>query len=238
MSVRKLGLSLGLSLVASLVFPEPSFSAIYSFSGTDLPGSTGAGKTSQVLTSYQTSADLFTWESTFEQNVEGILPDGAWLVVNGGSNPKGQAGELPIFYLDSTNDTVSVFEYNGANKSDSYRSPGNFLGATSLNTFETADSVTFSFDFDATEINNLDLGLDWQGLNFDDQIGIWFHGVSGLSTDYDKHTQALTYFNYKTQSWYDTAYQDTSKIPEPSLLIGLLAIGAYFGGDAWKKRNR
>lgn len=222
----KTTISLAGALLGLGILPLPVPAATYSFSTTgDLPGSTGAGQTTSIETSYNTSTDLFKWSSTFTPNSHGILPDGAWLVVNDGPNPKGNAGELAIAYLDEQNETVSLFEYNGLNKADSYLTPGNLLATTKLNTQRANDSVTFGFDFNATDLNNLSLGDDWKGLQFNDSIGIWFHGVSELETKYADEQLSLFVYNY--QSWYDTANKKTEKIPEPSILLGLLGLGAY-----------
>lgn len=208
------------------LLPEPTPAAIFQFQTEgNLPGSKRAGKTTEIFTRYDTESELFEWSSTFTPNDKGVLPEGAWLVVNDGPNPKGVSGELAIAYLDESANKVSLFEYNGLNKADSYLDPGNFLASTALNTTRTADSVTYDFSFDATEINSLDLGPNWKGVQFDDEIGIWFHGVSGLETQYKPSMHELVYFNYEKQSWYDVAHKDTEKIPEPSALLGLGLIG-------------
>ena len=224
--MTKAPIALLLSVVGLALLPKPSLSATFRFQTEgNLPGNKGAGRITEIDTTYDTETELFNWSSTFTPNAHGVLPDGAWLVVNDGPNPKGHGGELAIAYLDELNQQVSFYEYNGANKSNSYRSPGNFLASTGLTTDRTADSVTFSFDYDATDLNSLDLGDNWQGISFNDEIGIWFHGVSGLHTSYDE--QELEEFIYQSQSWYDVSHKETEKIPEPSMLLGMLAIGGF-----------
>lgn len=204
---------------------SPVSAAIFQFSASDpsgLNGSKRAGKTTEVKASYDTDSDLFKWSSTFVANGKGRTPDGAWLVVNNGPNPKGNTGELAIAYLDEAEGKVSFFEYNGANSANSYNSPGNYLAFTDLNVNKGSNSVTYDFEFDSTDLNNLGLGPNWKGLQFDHEIGIWFHGVDDLHTSYtgDK----LTEFIYRKQSWYDVGHKKTEKIPEPSTMFGLFGL--------------
>ena len=222
-----------LTTASVLVASAPAFATTFSFEKSYPNGQDRAGDVSFIETSYQNDNGLFKWSATFEE-VDGILPDGAWLVVNDGPNPKQHDGEFAIYYLDGTEDIVSIFEYNGANDSNSLDSPGNFLGSTGLTVEEGTGSKTFSFEFDTDGINALtDIGPDWKGTSFNDRIGIWFHGVKDLETAYKldesgERTNELLQFNYDrvNQSWYDIGHQKATAVPEPATVaaMGLFAL--------------
>ena len=82
-----------------------------------------AGKLEELYAYYNSSTKVFQWRTEFSP-VDGKLPDGYWLAVNNGPNPKGHAGELALLYADFTdpNDPIlTVYAYNGANGFSSYR---------------------------------------------------------------------------------------------------------------------
>lgn len=144
---------------------------------------------------------------------QGYLPDGFWLVLNGGPNPKGHSGELAIMYFDASNlaaPEVSIYAYNGQSGDSSFRDgirndgptgqPGNQTPDRILSSLVSTDwifekSVTdgttrdFVLDIDAGPIQDHlplypDPVDDWTGAQFADHIGIWFHPVSGMSAQY------------------------------------------------------
>ena len=218
---------------ASVLFASsPAFAAKFTFSGADLGQNENVGFNKAITTSYNGS-DLFEWSATFKDN-GGALADGAWLVVNGGGNPKQSKDKLAIFYMDGGEDKkVSIFEYNGKNNSDSLGEA--YLGSTDLVVSELGDERTFSFKLDMTDINSrTDLGQNWKGAQFTDRVGIWHHGVDGLKTDYDENGK-LVKFEYDEQGWYDIGSKPTTAVPEPATAVSL---GLFAATAAFIKRKQ
>ncbi len=175
---------------------------------------------------------------------------GFWLVVSPGPNPKGHAGELAAFYMDAStidgisnkNAKLSVYAYNGVNGSTSWAdgtggggTPDRIINSiastswiNSLTMVQNADGTrTFSFDIDATTIQShvpTHPGpggpAEWTGCSFGPKIGVWFHPVAGLSTDY-RTDGFLKKFQYGSQGWLDGSNFQTT--PEP---LSLIALGA------------
>lgn len=78
---------------------------------------------SSITAEYQPGTKRFKWDFTANSNVNGF-----WLVVSPGPNPKGNAGELAILYLDAktltANSTITprltIYNYNGTNGTNSW----------------------------------------------------------------------------------------------------------------------
>lgn len=227
---------LAFAALSSLFAAVPANAATYTFDGDNLGGNKTVGDHTNITTTYNTSTDLFTWSSTFTDNGNGPLAEGAWLVISDGENPKKNADEYAIFYLDGTQNTVSIYNYNGANSANSYQSE-TFLASTTLDVTNSGNSRTFEFSFDATDLNDDIHGLfgsEWKGITFDESIGIWFHGAGNLSTSYDTDGSLLT-FSPTATGWYDTKNKTTTAVPEPASLV---AIGLFAVGAATKLRKR
>lgn len=83
----------------------------------------GSSWFSSITAEYQPDTKRFKWDFTAGSSVNGF-----WLVVSPGANPKGNAGELAILYLDAktltANSTITprltVFNYNGVNGLNSH----------------------------------------------------------------------------------------------------------------------
>ena len=211
-----------------LMASAPAFATTFTFDQSNLGQNAAAGFNKSITTSFSNESDLFKWSATFKEN-NGTLADGAWLVVNDGPNPKGHTSESVIFYLDGLAKKVSLFEYSGKNNSSSSLS-NKYLGSLALNVSDSGNERTFSFSRDMTDINNLmTLGSNWKGTAFANTVGIWHHGVAGLSTAYD-NTGKLTQFNYTTSGWYDVSNKKTTAVPEPATAasLGLFAIAGAF----------
>ena len=211
-----------------LLAGAPAFATTFTFDKSNLVQNATAGFNKSITTSYSNESDLFKWSATFKEN-NGMLADGAWLVVNDGPNPKGYTSESVIFYLDGLAKKVSMFEYSGINDSNSSLSK-TYLGSLALDVSTSGNERTFSFSRDMTDINDLmTLGSKWKGTAFADKIGIWHHGVAGLSTAYD-NTGKLTQFNYTKHGWYDISHGETTAVPEPATAasLGLFAVAGAF----------
>lgn len=227
------------------LLPLSSQAAIYSYASG--PGQLGHDSHNasydRIFTSYNDDSEEFIWEA------EGITkdgyggPDGFWLVVNAGGNPKGaDVNELAIFYADLNTERLWAYAYNGANNSNSWSEPGILINSY----FDGELSVTenaFRFQIDATDINNFEHdeiteaneqnGGMWSGVQFFESIGIWFHPVWGLTSETLSDSIAempfltvgtapigdqLTQFDYDKSTWFDTEYLDTkvSAVPLPA----------------------
>lgn len=238
--------ALSIFLLSTLgLLPLSSLAAIYSYEAG--PGQLGRDSHNasydRIFTSFNDDSEEFTWEA------EGITkdgyggPDGFWLVVNAGGNPKdAEVNELAIFYADLNTEQLWAYAYNGANNSNSWSDPGILIKSYVDGELSVSDN-SFSFQIDATEINNFEHdeitesneqnGGAWSGVEFFDAVGIWFHPVWGLTSETLADSDPLTQFDYDKSSWFDTAYRDThvSAVPLPasiwflgSSLLALLGI--------------
>lgn len=160
--------------------------------------------------------------------------DSFWTVVSPGPNPKSNKDEYVIFYGDLKNNQLTSYVYDGKNSADSYKS-SRFLGSHKLTTRDIdKDTKWTSFTLDVTAMNNLNLGPDWQGAKFGENIGIWFHPSSGSKFHYNKNG-SISKFSYTKQGWFDVANQPTcahiSSVPEPGeyalFILGTLSL-VYF----------
>lgn len=113
---------------------------------------------------------------------EFIKDDGFWLVLTAGVNPKGIANEYAILYGDLKNNRISAYKYNGQNSPNSWQDPTAYIRQYN-NVFSTAGG-TFSFKLDVTSLNALAFGTQLN-IGFGNEIGIWYHNVSALTSAYD-----------------------------------------------------
>jgi hypothetical protein len=227
-----------LILLSSVLAIGNAAATTYSFDTTYPSGSQGAGDISAFSATYNNDSEVLGWSTTIEREA-GNLANGFWMVLSDGENPKNDVNEYAIVYGDGLTGDLTAYTYNGINSSDSWATPGDYIETfTDVLTMDTsvADEVTFSFSIDATGVNDHDPdnGLvatdDWDGINFDEHIGIWFHAVvfDGAGPTYDNDGK-LTSFPYSSQSWYDASWQATTVVPVPaavwlfgSALVGLL----------------
>lgn len=224
--------------LAIAITGAPATAATFSYHVTGPGGRDDAGETKEILTTFDDETNLFTWSSTFARNqLTNVLPDGGWLVVNNGPNPKAVVKEQAIFFLDGDAEKVSIYDYNGKKGPRSWKT-SSFIDSTTLDVHDAPNGDrTFSFSFDATELNAMadTFGPDWKGVAFDEKIGVWFHGVDGLKTRYASDG-SLRNFKYTDMSAFDVAMQpadmdnDAESVPEPgmALALGMTAATAAF----------
>jgi hypothetical protein len=208
------------------------------------PGQNPAGGTiSAVNSTFDTASKVFTWDVSFSDGVSGNT-NGYWLVVNDGPNPKSHDRELAIMYFDATSlaaPKVSIYRYNGANSNNSFSSPGDLLASSSVETSGIAASVSDSGDtrtmrlmVDATSINSRYGAAngfpDWEGIAFDDRIGMWFHPIRNAHFGYDG--LRITSLG-GTSGWLDGDHLTTTIIPAP----GAAALVAMGGLLATRRRR-
>jgi PEP-CTERM motif len=162
------------------------------------------GKVTDWNATFDTSGGTQKLSVDVAMGAEFVHDDGFWLVLNNGGNPKGINAELAILYGDIANNKITAYRYNGANSSSSYLDTSAFLG-TFDNAFKTTTN-SFSFTLDVTAINSINLP-SWKGIQFQDQIGIWYHGTDLLSASYNK--DQLTGFG-GSFGYYDTNGEKTT----------------------------
>lgn len=211
------------------------------------PAQNAAGGTiSSLRSTFDQNTDVFTWDVTYSDGVAKNT-NGYWLVVSDGPNPKNINSQLAIIYFDATNlaaPKVSVYRYNGANSSSSFQSPGDLLASTqgagaadiTASASQSGGTRSFSLSIDATAINARyapgasTVFPDWEGIEFGQQIGMWFHSIKNAGFQYNgARITGLT----GTAGWLDGSHETTTLIPTPG--AGALAIA---GGLLAARRRR
>lgn len=235
-------LSVFLAVILAVGAAQTAEATIYAYSDPTPTGENQAGTFESIAAQYDDQLQLFSWTASFSEGqngniLNGNLPDGFWLVVSDGPNPKNDEDEYAILYGDGATNKVTSYVYDGNNNANSYQTKP-FIKA-----FENGLSVTlangiktFSFSLNVSDINNFLNTPDWDGAQFDDMIGIWFHPfvTSGNGPEYDDNWQ-LTSLPIETQGWYDRKDQDTSVVPEPATVV-LFSTGLV--GAAIRRRKR
>lgn len=228
-----------LGAFASLALASAAFAGpIFGYNRVNPPEQNPAGgQISAIASTYDTNTSVFTWNVSFSDGVAKDT-DGYYLVVGPGPNPKGHAFEYAIIYFDASslaNPNVSIYRYNGNNDGTSFLTPGDLLassrtpGQTTITSSASAagGARTFNLTVNASAINALfnppttPQQADWRGIQYGQNIGVWFHPVTGLSTTYSG--TSLTKFDFRGQGWLDTANERTFEVPSPAsaALLGL-----------------
>ena len=140
--------------------------------------------------------------------------DGFWLVVSSGENPKTNANEYAILYGDRAENRITAYTYDGANSKNSFET------GTLLGTFDNAfsDGGTHPqygygmtmFSLDVAGINAAFDTPEWDGVQFGEETGIWFHQSSGTEFSYGTDG-AITGFDIDGQIWLDRAFDPTGQ---------------------------
>jgi hypothetical protein len=228
-----------LTLAIGLMAVSQANATLYSYDIMNPPGSAAAGDVTNFSTTYDDVTSQLTLSSTIAKS-GGKIADGFWLVLSDGPNPKHQVNEYAILYGDAISGNLTSYVYSGQNNSNSWSNPGifieSFTGGLSVDDSVT-DEVTFSFSIDASTINSFYNTPDWDGVSFGDEIGIWYHpavfGGNGPSYNLDG---SLGSFPITSAGWYDTAYRDTTTVPEPGVFM--LLISGLIGVFGVSRRRR
>jgi PEP-CTERM motif len=219
MMSRKL-ITAALTTVATLAVSQAAMATDtatkWVFDGPNLANTGGyGGKITDWNATFDTAGSTQKLAIDVAMGAEYVKDDGFWLVLNAGGNPKGVTTELAILYGDIANNKITAYRYNGANSSDSFLDASAYL-ATFNNAF-TKTTNSFSFALDVTALNSLNLA-GWKGAQFNNEIGIWYHGTGLLSAAYNKNL--LTRFGGNF-GWYDTGAEKT---------VGYCANGSLYSG--------
>jgi len=206
------------------------------------PQNSNGGKINWIKATNDVPSGDFSWTANFSDSPSGKKTQGYWVVVSPGPNPKGHAGELAIFFMDTTKASpiLTAYAYNGVNGSNSWQTPGDFIMSSqtgagvaatkSLTYTNNGDGTrTIGFKVDNTIINSFSPAnpgsTPWTGAYFNEKIGIWFHPVTDLKTAY-AHDGKLTKWQFGAEGWYDDYNVQT--VPEPATMtamaLGLAAI--------------
>jgi hypothetical protein len=229
--LRSAGLFLGCILIAG---PAPAALFTYSWlpgeGGDDVSVSHGVGSFRSVYASYDTDTGHLLWEATFDRNGE-MLPDGGWLVLSPGPNPKANLHEYAILYMDAGSGRATSYIYDGTNSSNSWIDPNMYLGshASAVNVDDVGDTRKLSLWLDASGINTAYDDEHWLGTGFHELMGAWFHPVYGLAIDYVEDGR-IADWGFLAQGHFDSNGLVTVQAPEPSagliFALGSLVIGA------------
>jgi hypothetical protein len=193
-----------------------------------------AGTYESIRATFDTSSQRFVWQVVFSNQVT----DGLTIAVNNGPMPSGQPDELAMVHFDFSNGSprVSVYRYNGTDANNSWRDgDGNVSGVQPVDVIHRATDTswrsasvvdaggkrTFNLDFDASFINAFTPTIfgtngssDWQGIGFDQGLGLWMHSYDNLSTSYNNG--ALSQWNYGAWGLVEGTGYGTVLVPLPA----------------------
>ena len=223
-----------LATVATVALSQQAAATVYTYDVTNPSGNHKSGQVTALSTSYDNNTDDFSWSHTISDTAT-QSSDGFWLVVSGGANPKTHDAEYVIFYGDSDAGIVTAYEYNGLNSSNSYQST-QYIDSFDLDYSydNAAGEATFSFDLDATDINNLNIASTWVGIEFEELLGYWLHPSVESSFSYASNGE-LDGFSKGGAGWYDKGNLQTTSVSAPAT-IGLMALS--FAGLVGFRRKR
>ena len=211
--------------IAMLAATPSAFAALlYSYEAG--PGNFGNGSLDADKRSYNSITASYHSKGflSFGTDFGDARADGFWLVINNGPNPKYHRGELAIFYGHLGSKRLYAYEYDGNNSPNSWNTLGNQLEY--FGNVIQRDDESFNFRIDVRDLNSrTDIGPNWTGAQFGEQVGIWYHPTWGTKMPHPFG------FSYKKQGWFDVANRTTTvtEVPEPGTiaLFGSALLGLF-----------
>lgn len=236
------------ALVAGVAASAASADPTYSFQYNDGDsGSFGRNDNGGVFESISSTFNPGTNRLTFEVVFSNAVTEGFTLAINNGSNPKGHANEMALFYFDAAdqNDVnLTAYVYSGQNNANSYQTQALIGGAedtgwiNSLSASDNAGERTLAFDVDATDIIGYSNHADWTGAQFSTAFGIWLHPFRTFNVGYDTaegpNKGGIASFVGQGQGWFDGTDLPITVVPLPT---GAAMAGLGLAGLASRRRR-
>ena len=174
--------------------------------------------------------------ATFKAEENGAIPEALQGAFNAGGNPKGHDGELAFFYFDAqdlSQPKLTVYAYNGVSQ-DSWQDGSNQAGIQEpdlihssivddsfVREFIAVDNPdgtrTLGFEISTLTINKHspkypDInGEPWQGMQWSEVLGIWFHWTDSLTAVYNEQGY-LTEWTKIRLGYTDSAELSTQEV--------------------------
>jgi hypothetical protein len=200
----------------------------------DIALNSDVGDVERLLVSFDDVTEVLVFGSAFSPVGNNLLPDGGWLVLSDGPNPKGDVSEWAIYYLDRVTGNLTAYVYDGKNGPDSWKqSPflQEFPGAVDAS-IGGDGNLTMGFSIDVSAINAAGIGPDWQGTRFSDGVGIWFHAAAGTEAVYGDDGSLVSWQTRRDGFFDGLEGFSTRQVPEPaaSLFVGLVGVALLAAG--------
>lgn len=232
--LKKIGLSAVAGLAVALTGVAAQADDSYTYFNDNPTGGLIVNELDFFEMSYSNIGGTETFSMTYDfKNTLEIakVPNGFWVVVSDGENPKNNFNEYAILYGDIEKNRVTAYVYSGKNNSLSYEESEfiqSFDGALAFDELER----TISLSLDVTNINagftptaTAGMTNDWDGVMFDEKAGIWFHPAEFTDIKYRSNgTIKPNKGSITNKGWYDKANLHTTKVSEPATLA-LLGLG-------------
>lgn len=175
-----------------------------------------------ISASYNDANNQFSWEVNYSSVGSAA---GFWLVISDGENPKSNVNEYSMYYGNYSTGNLAAYVYNGHNGPGAWTN-NPFIGDYSSSTYSNGSDI-FGFNLDATDMNGMGFSPDWDGTQFADNIGIWFHPIWNLDAEFNQDG-SINKFSPSSAYWYDTHMDGdcgtndrgcvTTEVPEPTTM--------------------
>ncbi len=201
------GLGFNVAAHSAGITPNAQSNRTYNYLGAAGGGGALGNQSQGIQLSYNPALSSLRITTAFKNNAV----DGYWLAMSPGANPKGNANELAVIYVDLKNSKYAAYNYNGFNGANSFNTPGSspvtFLkgGDAAM----TRNGSTYTFNLNVDGINNGSIGgSNWTGAEFGDKLGLWYHFFDGdIRFNPDGTLQRLSIVN---SGWNDYANLSTA----------------------------
>jgi hypothetical protein len=161
-------------------------------------GDAGRNALTYFSTSYDNVAQTLSFTNTWATSATNDRPDGFWVVLSDGPNPKGINNQLPIFYVDfnqglscnpspcqtgqtsTPQNRITAYTYDGVNGPLSFNTNPNPLAQweNKIAMSSTSNSFTTNFTINIASVNAVfggNVANDRLGADFSNNVGVWFH---------------------------------------------------------------